>query len=84
LTASDEAFDGLKKLGLIARIDSKTSLKMKRTRSGVHLANEYDNILTDAPDVCAAGINDFTQAFSDFSEARKVSDHIPVFIRFNQ
>ncbi len=61
----------------------KTSLKMKCVNNDC-LASEYDNIFYSAAHfkVLRSGVVHFYRAFPDLTAARKVSDHIPVFIEF--
>lgn len=86
LSQKDEAFDGLKRGGLSpVLVGQKTSIRMKAKESGLpdaHLANEYDNIFVEAPPLAVdtAGIVDFTTRFPTLEEARKISDHLPVFL----
>lgn len=82
LGQDNEAFDGLRDVGLIPVLaEQRTSLKMRR-RDGEHLASEYDNIFFEVgplrPDT--AGIVDFTPRFPTLKQARTISDHLPVFV----
>ncbi|GIV58060.1 MAG: deoxyribonuclease [Rhodothermaceae bacterium] len=81
LPQDDPAYDGLRRAGYApALIGQKTSLKMRRT-NGEHLASEYDNIFFErAPlRVEEAGVIDFTETFATLREARRISDHLPVY-----
>lgn len=74
-----------KKLNFVHQIEGKTSLtNEKHATVAKYLAREYDNIYTKGfIQVRQAGILDFVPAADDFHEARKISDHLPVFIIFS-
>lgn len=84
LDEDDEAFDELRTLGYAHVLDDQpTSLRRKRRdEPNGHLANEYDNIFYEATPLRTArvGIVDFTTAFGTLKEARRISDHLPVFM----
>jgi len=65
-------------------VNQKTSLKQKPDEHGNTLANEYDNIFYEMDETkCVEyGIHNFASAFVTLAEARKVSDHIPVWATF--
>ena len=82
LAEDHEAFDGLKSAGYRPAItDQRTSIRMRR-RDGQHLANEYDNIFYEVAPLRPArtGVVDFTGEFATLRDARKISDHLPVFM----
>ena len=84
LDEDHEAWDGLRTLGFAQVLDDQpTSLRRKR-RDGPngHLANEYDNIFyeTSALRATGGGIIDFTTSFGTLREARRISDHLPVYM----
>jgi len=86
LSQKDDAFDGLKNSGFEPSItDQKTSLKMKGSTDGDHLANEYDNIFFEinAFRKIKSGVLDFSKEFNTLHEARTISDHIPVYLEFS-
>ncbi|MBB6499953.1 endonuclease/exonuclease/phosphatase family protein [Pedobacter cryoconitis] len=62
----------------------KTSLK-QRCVNGNCLASAYDNFFYNQAKVnlIDAGIIPFYAAFEDLKEARKLSDHVPVFLKFS-
>lgn len=71
-----------KNLGFKHKIKGKTSLKKTKTKNG-YLSRAYDNIFTkNTVDVCLSGIIDFVPAKKTLENARKISDHLPVFIIF--
>lgn len=64
-------------------IEGKTSLKEKLDKKGSYYSKEYDNIFTRGNiTVRKAAIIDFVPKLKDLTEARKISDHLPVFISF--
>ncbi len=82
LSQTNRAFDALKAEGFApALVGQKTSVKMKR-KDGEHLANEYDNVFyeTGPLRVEEAGVIDFTDRFATLREARRISDHLPVYV----
>ncbi|WP_022835831.1 endonuclease/exonuclease/phosphatase family protein [Salisaeta longa] len=84
LDGEDEAFNGLRRRGYAMVLhDQKTSLgrKVDPGPQG-HLASEYDNIFyeTATLDAVRRGVIDFTQQFPSLRAARKISDHLPVYM----
>jgi len=84
LDEDDAAFDGLRRVGYRAVLDDQPT-SLRRTRQpgpNGHLASEYDNIFVETGPLHAAqgGVLDFTDRFSSLSEARSLSDHLPVFV----
>lgn len=80
------SFDKLKKTGLIpALVNVKTSIKMEQ-RGNEKFANEYDNVFYDSAKfkILKSGILDFTDKFPNLKEARKISDHVPVYVEVEQ
>lgn len=76
----DKYFEGM--LGLTHNTEGKTSLKSKGTISD-HMAEEYDNIYSGPGiQVTDSGIFDFVTNVGDLKEARKLSDHAIVYIKF--
>lgn len=64
------------------QIEGKTSLKKKNSK-GNYRKSEYDNIyLRGNFQLCQAGILDFVPLCPSLKEARKISDHLPVFVEF--
>ena len=84
LDEDDEAWNGLRDMGFAQVLDDQpTSLRRKRRdEPNGHLANEYDNIFYEAAVLQAthSGIVDFTASFETLREARRISDHLPVFM----
>ncbi|MBP6888123.1 MAG: endonuclease [Candidatus Pacebacteria bacterium] len=75
-------------LGYHGHVREKTSLKRSLDGQGGHRLHQYDNIYTKGVHVCESGVIDFVSSkFSpvtneSLKEARKISDHLPVYIRF--
>jgi endonuclease/exonuclease/phosphatase family metal-dependent hydrolase len=59
----------------------KTSLRME-VRDGNHLASEYDHIFYPATLLkkLSAGVDDFSRKFPTLTEARGISDHLPIWL----
>lgn len=80
----------MEKAGFTGHIYEKTSIKQKVGRRGEHLLYQYDNIYTKGKiEVCGSGVIDFPEKlFSPVNDenlkaARKLSDHLPVYIIFS-
>lgn len=82
-------------MGLKLHIKNKTSLKRKYSEKKEYLYKGYDNIATQGINIKRSGIIDFVKELEiqgsiyympfeqRLTEARKVSDHLPVFIEFS-
>lgn len=83
--SSHSVFLPLKKQGFLPVFEGfKTSLKQKCTNQDC-LASEYDNVLLSSNlKVIQCGIIHFYKDFDDISIARKVSDHLPVWVSFEK
>lgn len=82
LSQKNKAFNELKNLSYSPCItNQKTSLKRK-VKKRKKLAQEYDNIFFDKKYfyLWNSGVIHFYQDFSTLKQARKISDHIPVWI----
>ncbi|KAF2506461.1 endonuclease/exonuclease/phosphatase family protein [Flavobacterium foetidum] len=78
-------FNPLKKLGYSALLkNQKTTLK-QNCKGNVCLASEFDNVFykTDRLNIINSGVILFYQKFNSLQEARKISDHIPVWFEFS-
>ena len=85
LSQKHEAFQDLKKLNYSPTISNqRTSLKRK-VKDSVFLAQEYDNIFFDRQDLelLESGVLHFYKDFGTLKEARKISDHIPVWVKIS-
>jgi len=81
---SHSVFNPLKKMGYVpALTKQKTSLK-KQCRGNDCLASEFDNIFYDTQtiQILNAGAINFYRQFNSLSEARRISDHLPVWMVF--
>jgi len=79
---SHTVFNPLKSMGYApALVGQKTSLKQKCVEQQC-LASEYDNFFYKSVAVkfVKAGIIAFYKSFTDLAEARKISDHVPIFL----
>lgn len=80
---SHTVFNPLRKMGwLPAMVGQKTSLR-QQCINGDCLASEFDNFFYDTTKVKISdlGIVRFYKSFDDFQAARKISDHVPVWMR---
>ncbi|CAM3699454.1 endonuclease/exonuclease/phosphatase family protein [Flavobacterium chungbukense] len=77
-------FNPLKKMGYDSVLkNQKTTLKQK-CKNNICLASEFDNIFykTSTLKVLNYGVIKFYEDFESLQEARKVSDHIPIWFEF--
>jgi deoxyribonuclease-1-like protein len=77
-------FNPLKKMGYKPLLfDQKTSLKQKCINDDC-LASEFDNFFYNSDKIqkSGGGVIYFYKSFTDFKEARKVSDHVPIYFNF--
>lgn len=84
LSESHSVFNPLKSMGYAPALQGqKTSLRQKCMPDGC-LASEYDNIFyrPDKLAVAEKGILHFYRNLPAFEQARAISDHVPVFIKF--
>lgn len=82
---SHTVFNPLKKMGYVPVFQNqKTTLKQKCIGENC-LASEFDNIFyrTASLSLVNSGINPFYKKFNSLQEARKISDHIPVWFEFS-
>lgn len=82
---SHTVFNPLRKLGYFpVFINQKTSLK-KECKENNCLASEFDNIWYHASKikVIHTSVLHFYENFSSLSDARKISDHIPIVLEFD-
>lgn len=85
LPQSHTVFNPLRKMGYVSALaGQKTSLK-KACALEACLASEFDNFYFNKAklNVIKAGVIHFYQSFPDLSEARFISDHLPVYIYFS-
>jgi deoxyribonuclease-1-like protein len=82
---SHSVFNPLKKTGYTAILQNqKTSLKLKCKNNNC-LSSEFDNIFykTNSLHYKDSGIIPFYKTFNSLQEARKISDHIPIWFEFS-
>jgi deoxyribonuclease-1-like protein len=82
---SHSVFSPLKKMGYAAILENqKTSLKLKRKGEN-YLASEFDNMFykTSSLNFIKSDAILFYQKFISLKEARKISDHIPIWLEFS-
>jgi deoxyribonuclease-1-like protein len=82
---SHSVFTPLKKMGFAPILkNQKTSLKTK-PKGNNYLASEYDNIFykTNSINYIKSDVILFYKKFISLQEARKVSDHIPIWFEFS-
>lgn len=85
LPQSHTVFNPLKKMGYRPALTrQKTSLKMECIDDNC-LASEYDNIFFKASlfQVLKAGVVHFYRDFNSLKEARRISDHLPVYLQLS-
>ena len=82
---SHSVFNPLKKMGYQSILENqKTSLKIK-SKGGNSLASEYDNMFYKINSVkhIKSDVILFFEKFISLKEARKISDHIPIWFEFS-
>lgn len=82
---SHTVFNPLKSMGYKPILkNQKTSLKENHNKSNC-LASEFDNAFYNPSKINfkKSGIVDFYKSFSSLKEARKVSDHVPLYFQFS-
>ena len=82
---SHTVFLPLRKQGYLPVLEGqKTTLKMECTTTTC-LASEYDNIFYNSLEmqVLDSGIMSFYESFPDMKAARRISDHVPVWVELD-
>jgi deoxyribonuclease-1-like protein len=82
---TNNVFVPLKKMGYSAAVhNTRTTLKMEPAENGECLASEYDNLFYQPArvKVLKSGVLPFHKQFPSLRDARKLSDHLPVFADF--
>jgi deoxyribonuclease-1-like protein len=82
---SHSVFNPLKSVGYVPALEGcKTSLK-NEPKNGECLASEYDNLFYPSASITVsrAGVVAFYSDFVSLRSARKISDHLPVYIEFS-
>ncbi|WP_310378203.1 endonuclease/exonuclease/phosphatase family protein [Flavobacterium sp.] len=81
---SHTVFNPLRKMGFTSVLaNQKTSLKQECIAEEC-LASEFDNIFYDTSKINpkSAGVISFYKSFNSLQEARKISDHVPIWFEF--
>lgn len=82
LEATNRAFNELRTHGFKAALYGiRTTIKMEQKKDE-KFAHEYDNFIIEKAEftILASGRIDFTAHFPNLQEARKISDHLPVYV----
>ena len=82
---SHTVFNPLKSMGYQpVLVNQKTSLR-HQCQGNDCLSSEYDNIFYNTPKICVRdfGFIPFYRSFQDITEARRISDHVPVWMEFD-
>lgn len=82
---SHSVFNPIKKMGYVSTLENqKTTLKQK-CNYNVCLASEFDNMFykKSALRFVKSGVIPFYKDFNTLKEARKISDHIPIWFEFS-
>lgn len=82
VTEKNNVFNPLKKMGYApALLDQKTTLRTTCLSDGC-LASAYDNIFYNPKDfeIRTSGIIHFYKVYNELNEARKLSDHVPIYM----
>jgi endonuclease/exonuclease/phosphatase family metal-dependent hydrolase len=77
-----ESFDALEASGFAPVLTTqRTTIRMERREGRSHLANPYDNLFVETAPlrVIEGGAIDFTHDFPTLRDARRISDHLPVY-----
>lgn len=85
LPQSHTVFNPLKKMGYLpALTGQKTSLKQSCAGDDC-LASEFDNFFYNSNKIekASAGVIHFYRSFPDLTAARKITDHVPVYLEFS-
>jgi len=85
LPQSHTVFNPLKKMGYLpALTGQKTSLRQECINNDC-LASEFDNIYYNSHKInnVSSGVVHFYRSFGNLNDARKISDHVPVYFRFS-
>ncbi len=82
---SHTVFNPLKRMGYKPVLTGQKTTLKQQCIAGDCLASEYDNVFyhQEKIQVIRAGIIPFYQQFSSVKDARKLSDHLPVYVHFH-
>jgi len=85
LPQSHTVFNPLRKMGYLSALTGqKTSLRQECFNDDC-LASEFDNFFFNSNKITnvSTGVIHFYKSFSSIKEARKISDHIPIYFQFS-
>ncbi|BFM42028.1 endonuclease/exonuclease/phosphatase family protein [Flavobacterium sp. CFS9] len=82
---SHSVFTPLKKMGYNSTLQNQKTTLKQQCKETVCLASEFDNIFYHKKSInyINSGIVSFYKNFNSLQEARKISDHIPIWIEFS-
>lgn len=82
---SHSVFNPLKKMGYNAVLQNQKTTLKQQCKATNCLASEFDNIFyqKNSIEYINSGIVSFHKKFNSLQEARKISDHIPIWIEFS-
>ena len=82
---SHSVFNPLKKIGYTSILQNQKTTLKRQCKETNCLASEFDNIFyqTNSVKYLASGIISFHTKFNTLDEARKISDHIPIWFEFS-
>lgn len=82
---SHSVFNPLKKMGYLPVLQNQKTTLKQQCRDTNCLASEFDNIFYPSQSVkhLNSGIISFHKKFNSLEEARKISDHIPIWFEFS-
>lgn len=85
LSASHTVFNPLKKQGFAAALQKQKTTLRQACINGDCLASEYDNFFFQRSMInCInSGVIHFYTAFEELKMAKKISDHLPIFLKFS-
>lgn len=81
---SHTVFNPLKKMGYSPILQNQKTTLKQQCKSNICLASEFDNIFykASALEFINSGILPFHKNFNSLKEARRISDHIPIWFEF--
>ncbi|MEP6803390.1 MAG: endonuclease/exonuclease/phosphatase family protein, partial [Flavobacterium sp.] len=82
---SHTVFNPLKKMGFAPVLQNQKTTLKQQCKNNICLASEFDNIFykANALTYIHSGIIPFYENFNCLKEARKISDHIPIWFEFS-
>lgn len=82
---SHTVFNPLKRMGYIPALEKQKTTLRQKCINGDCLASEYDNFFYNKArfNCIKAGIVPFYEKFNDVTQARLISDHLPIYFQFS-